>query len=67
MLRQFNELINFVFLIYISFASFDFQDLRELFTHCGEVKYAEMKERGTGLVRFNSERDAERAVCKLFK
>jgi hypothetical protein len=51
---------------FISIASFVFQDLRELFTHCGEVKYAEMKERGTGLVRFNSERDAERAVCKFF-
>lgn len=43
----------------------NWQDLRELFTHCGEVKYAEMKERGTGLVRFNSERDAERAVSMM--
>ena len=41
------------------------QDLRELFSSCGEVKYAEMKERGTGMVRFNSERDAERAVGEL--
>jgi hypothetical protein len=42
----------------------NWQALREGFSHCGEIKYAEMKERGTGLVRFNSERDAERAMSK---
>merc|ERR1719499_1558994 len=41
------------------------QGLREGFSHCGEIKYAEMKERGTGLVRFINERDAERAICLL--
>ena len=46
-------------------ASCSWQALREGFSHCGEIKYAEMKERGTGMVRFASERDAERAVCKL--
>ena len=43
----------------------NWQILREGFAHCGEIKYAEMKERGTGLIRFTGERDAERAVCKL--
>ena len=43
----------------------NWQVLREGFSHCGDIKYAEMKERGTGLIRFISERDAERAVCKL--
>ena len=42
----------------------NWQILREGFAHCGEIKYAEMKERGTGLIRFTGERDAERAVCK---
>ena len=42
----------------------NWQILREGFAHCGEIKYAEMKERGTGLIRFTTERDAERAVCK---
>lgn len=36
-----------------------------MFSSCGDVKYAEMKERGTGMVRFNTERDAERAVGKI--
>merc|ERR1719237_1724916 len=43
------------------------QGLREGFSHCGEIKYAEMKERGTGLVRFTSERDAERAMSVMDK
>ena len=43
---------------------FNWQNLREGFSHCGEIKYAEIKERGMGLVRFAMERDAERAVCK---
>lgn len=47
--------------------SCSWQALREGFSHCGEIKYAEMKERGTGMVRFASERDAERAVCKWIK
>ena len=36
-------------------------------SHCGEIKYAEMKERGTGLVRFINERDAERAMSVMDK
>ncbi len=40
------------------------QSLREGFSHCGDIKYAEMKDRGVGLIRFSSERDAERAICK---
>merc|ERR1719210_1329069 len=43
------------------------QGLREGFSHCGEIKYAEMKERGTGLVRFINERDAERAMSVMDK
>ena len=41
----------------------NWQILREGFAHCGEIKYAEMKDRGTGMIRFINERDAERAVC----
>ena len=44
----------------------NWQVLREGFCHCGDIKYAEMKERGTGLIRFANERDAERAICKFF-
>merc|ERR550539_2332102 len=47
--------------------SCSWQALREGFSHCGEIKYAEMKERGTGMVRFASERDAERAVSMMNK
>lgn len=43
----------------------NWQVLREGFSHCGDIKYAEMKERGTGLIRFANERDAERSICKL--
>ena len=43
----------------------NWQILREGFAHCGEIKYAEMKDRGTGMIRFMTEADAERAVCKL--
>lgn len=41
------------------------QTLKERFSHAGDVKYAEMKERGVGLVRFSNERDAERAVSMM--
>jgi len=41
------------------------QGLKERFSHAGDVKYAEMKERGVGLVRFSNERDAERAVSMM--
>merc|ERR1712223_411946 len=43
----------------------NWQILREGFAHCGEIKYAEMKEGGTGLIRFTGERDAERAVSMM--
>lgn len=39
--------------------------LRDRFGHAGEVKYAEMKERGVGVVRFSSEREAERAKMMM--
>ena len=45
----------------------NWQVLREGFSHCGDIKYAEMKERGCGLIRFANERDAEKAICKIFK
>ncbi len=41
------------------------QDLRELFSVCGDIKFAEMKDRHIGIVRFGCERDAERAVGKF--
>ena len=43
----------------------NWQALRDGFSHCGDIKYAEMKDRTIGLIRFTSERDAERAVCKF--
>merc|ERR1712223_1721596 len=45
----------------------NWQVLREGFSHCGDVKYAEMKERGSGLIRFANERDAERAISMMHK
>ena len=44
----------------------NWQVLRDGFSHCGDIKYAEMKERGTGLIRFAYEKDAERAISKCF-
>lgn len=41
------------------------QDLRELFSVCGDIKFAEMKDRHIGIVRFGCERDAERAVAMM--
>ena len=43
----------------------NWQVLRDGFSHCGDIKYAEMKERGTGLIRFAYEKDAERAISKF--
>jgi len=43
----------------------NWQILREGFAHCGDIKYAEMKDRGTGMIRFINERDAERAVSMM--
>merc|ERR1712107_470675 len=38
------------------------QTLKDRFGHAGDIKFAEMRERGVGVIRFGSERDAERAV-----
>merc|ERR1719334_2396134 len=38
---------------------------KDRFNHAGDIKYAEMKERGVGLIRFGTERDAERAVSMM--
>jgi len=38
------------------------QALKDKFLSVGDVKYAEMKERGCGIIRFATEREAERAV-----
>ncbi|RWS31562.1 myelin expression factor 2-like protein [Leptotrombidium deliense] len=43
-------------------ANFSWQNLRDRFNEIGEVRYAELKSRGSALVRFHSERDAQRAV-----
>ena len=48
-------------------ADLDWQELREFFETCGEVKNAMIKERGVGLVRFTNERSAENALSKLGK
>jgi len=39
--------------------------LKDRFSHAGDIKYAEMKERGVGIIRFGSERDADRAVSMM--
>lgn len=39
--------------------------LKSKFRECGEVVFAEMRDKNTGIVRFAAERDAERAV-KVF-
>merc|ERR550517_477785 len=44
---------------------YTWQMLKDRFTHVGDIKYAEMKERGTGVIRFGSERDSERAVSMM--
>ena len=38
------------------------QSLRERFSEFGDVRYAELKAAGVAVVRFNTERDAQRAV-----
>lgn len=38
------------------------QMLRDKFRECGDVKYAEMRGKDIGLVRFSNDWDAERAV-----
>jgi RNA recognition motif-containing protein len=45
--------------------SCSWQVLKQKFREAGEVLYAEMRDKNTGIVRFASERDAERAV-KVF-
>ncbi|KAH7966847.1 hypothetical protein HPB49_019881 [Dermacentor silvarum] len=41
---------------------YSWQNLRDRFRDVGSVRYTDMKGRGTAIVRFNSERDAQRAV-----
>merc|ERR1719312_2087624 len=41
------------------------QMLKDKFYSVGDIKYAEMKDRGVGVIRFGNERDAERAVSML--
>ncbi|KAH7640656.1 hypothetical protein DERF_000289 [Dermatophagoides farinae] len=42
--------------------NFSWQNLRDRFNEVGEVRFAEIKGHGTALVRFGSDRDAQRAV-----
>ncbi|KAK4028165.1 myelin expression factor 2 [Daphnia magna] len=41
------------------------QDLRDKFCEVGDVLFADIRAKGTGLVRFSSERDAQRACAVL--
>jgi len=41
---------------------FSWQNLRDRFNEIGEVRFTELKSRGSAIVRFHSERDAQRAV-----
>lgn len=43
---------------------FTWKMLKEGFEHCGNIKYAEVKDTGTGLIQFVRETDAERAASK---
>ncbi|XP_076336782.1 heterogeneous nuclear ribonucleoprotein rumpelstiltskin [Tachypleus tridentatus] len=43
-------------------ASYTWQALRDRFRDVGDVRFAEMKGRGSGLIRFKAERVAQRAV-----
>ena len=42
--------------------NFNWQTLRDRFNEIGEVRFAEMKSAGTAVIRFRSDRDAQRAV-----
>ncbi|XP_054719498.1 myelin expression factor 2-like [Uloborus diversus] len=42
--------------------TYTWQNLRDRFREIGDIRYTEMKGRGTAIVRFTSERDAQRAV-----
>ncbi|XP_067127848.1 myelin expression factor 2 isoform X3 [Centruroides vittatus] len=42
--------------------SYNWQTLRDRFKDIGDVRYTEVKGRGTAVVRFGTERDAQRAV-----
>jgi len=42
--------------------SITWQNLKDKFKTVGDIKYAEIKERGCGVIRFATEREAERAV-----
>ena len=41
---------------------YNWQDLKKGFSNCGNIKFVEMKERGTGIIRFDSPGDARRTV-----
>ncbi|KAF7494610.1 Myelin expression factor 2 [Sarcoptes scabiei] len=43
-------------------STFSWQNLRDRFHEIGEIRYAETKGHGTALIRFSSDRDAQRAV-----
>lgn len=42
--------------------NFSWQNLRDRFHEIGEIRYAELKNRGQAIVRYHSERDAQRAI-----
>jgi len=46
-------------------SNFTWQTLRERFRDVGDVKYAEMRSKGIGLLRFPTERDAARAMSLM--
>jgi len=46
-------------------SSMNWQGLKDQICHVGDVKFAEIKERGVGIVRFGTTREAERAVAVL--
>lgn len=47
-------------------ANTTWQNLKDYFRDCGDIKFAEVGSKGFGIIRFASEWDAERAISILF-
>lgn len=46
-------------------SDFSWQKLKDMCRHYGDIKFAEIRCKGTGLVRFGSENEARRAAGKV--
>lgn len=48
-------------------ANTTWQNLKDYFRDCGDIKFSEVGSKGFGIIRFASEWDAERAISILLK